>query len=66
MVTQKIMLVWIKIVYQGGTEKRTHSRPTLEVELVRFVGGLHVNRRKIKELNNLNRKIKTTKSINSI
>ena len=66
MVTQKRRLVWLKLVYQGGTEKRTHSRATSEGELVRFVGGLHVNRRKIKELNNLNRKIKTTKSINSI
>lgn len=42
------MLVWIKIVYKGDTEKMTHLRPTLEAELVRFVDGLHVNRNKIK------------------
>ena len=45
------MLIWIKIVYKGDTKKR-NLKPTLEAELVRFVDGLHVNRRKIKELNN--------------
>lgn len=56
----------------GGMEKRSHSTPTLEAELIRFADGLHGNMREtITEWINFKkkkrkRKIKATNIINTI